>query len=354
MVKAKDSPPFFRRGERGPLRVGELALLIDRKGRRYLVQLQAGQALHTHTGVVLHDEVLGQEEGVQLRSSKGATFLVLRPTLADYVLKMARGAQVIYPKDLGAILLAADIFPGARVLEAGLGSGALTLALLQAVGPEGHVTSYEIRSDFLAQGLRNIEQYWGGRPPHLTARLRDVYAGIEERDLDRVLFDLPEPWQAVEHAFAALRPGGLVLGYLPTTPQVHRFALALQEHGGFGLIEVREVLERPWEVSPQSLRPAHRMVAHTGFLVTARRLPKGEPTLGPAQSLVRVPEAVEGRGVRADGEHDERREDLTEEQSHGQDQDAPGAGEEAHLAHDAEPFGARTDVAHQERPSGGG
>lgn len=193
-----------------------------------------------------------------------------------------RRAQPIYPKDLGAILIRADLYPGARVLEAGTGTGALTLAALRAVGPAGHVTSYEAREDFAKAAQEAIEQTLGGLPPNLELKVGDVYAGVEEREVDRVLLDLPEPWQAVPMVAAALRPGGIVFAHCPNVSQVQRFCDALRDAGGFGLIETVELLERGWTVRGRSLRPAHRMVAHTGFLTFARRLagPDGFETEG--------------------------------------------------------------------------
>ncbi len=194
----------------------------------------------------------------------------MRPTLAEYVLEMPRGAQVIYPKDLGPIMILADVFPGARVLESGVGSGALTLALLRAVGEHGHVTGYEIRDDFARRARTNVEGFLGPDIP-LDIEVRDVYDGIGHDDLDRILLDLPEPWRVVKHAEQALHPGGIMLAYLPTIGQVSRLR---EELAGspFGMIETLEVLQRTWHVDGQSVRPDHRMVAHTGFLTHARLL----------------------------------------------------------------------------------
>jgi tRNA (adenine57-N1/adenine58-N1)-methyltransferase len=196
--------------------------------------------------------------------------IAVRPTLAEYVLEMPRGAQVIYPKDLGPILVLADIFPGARVFESGMGSGALTLALLRAVGPTGYVTGYEIRDDFAHRAVKNVHGFLGEHVP-LDVRVRDVYEGIDERGLDRVLLDLPEPWRVVKHAAEALRPGGILCAYLPTILQVGRLREELAA-GPFGMLDTLEVLQRAWHVEGQSIRPDHRMVAHTGFLTVARLL----------------------------------------------------------------------------------
>lgn len=249
---------------------GDLVLLVDRKQRRYLVTLASGKTFHSHAGTLDHDQLIGGDEGRRLRTSGGAELVVLRPTFADYVLKMKRGAQVIYPKDIGPILVYGDVFPGAKVVEAGIGSGALTMALLRAVGPDGHVTSYERREDHAAQARANIAAFCGEVPNH-ELRIGDVSAGIVERGVDRVLLDLPEPWTVVPAAAAALRTGGILLSYLPSVPQVQKAVAAMDEHG-FGFRETFEVMQRGWNIDGLSVRPDHRMVAHTGFLTVARLL----------------------------------------------------------------------------------
>jgi tRNA (adenine57-N1/adenine58-N1)-methyltransferase len=183
---------------------------------------------------------------------------------------MPRGAQVIYPKDIGPILMLADIFPGARILESGVGSGALTSALLRAIGPTGHVTGYEIRDDFAARAIANVHGFLGDDVP-LDVHVRDVYEGIDERDLDRVVLDLPEPWRVVKHAAEAIRPGGILIAYLPTILQVGRLREEIAA-SPFGMAETLEVMHRGWHVEGQAIRPDHRMVAHTGFLTVARHL----------------------------------------------------------------------------------
>lgn len=261
---------------RGPFAPGERVLLVGAKGRRHLVVLEPGAVLHLHTGTVSHDEIIGREEGTAVATSLGARLVAVRPTLEDYVLKMPRGAQVIYPKDIGQILVLADVGPGDRVFEAGVGSGALTMALVRAVVPGGHVLSYEVREDFAARARCNVERFFGaaaGTPEvPLTIELRDAYEGIGACDLDKVILDLPEPWQVVKHAEAALRPGGIFLAYLPTIGQVARLT---EELSGprWGMVGTVEVLLRSWHVTEQSVRPDHRMVAHTGFLTRARLLP---------------------------------------------------------------------------------
>jgi tRNA (adenine57-N1/adenine58-N1)-methyltransferase len=252
---------------RGPLAAGERVLLVDPRGRRYLVRLVEGGAFHTHAGVVSHDEVVGRSEGSAVSASSGRRFVVVRPTLADVVLKMPRGAQVIYPKDLGAIVMAADVGPGVRVLEAGVGSGALSMAMLRA-GAE--VLGYELRADFAERAAANVAEFLGPGAP-FTIEQRDVYEGIDAAGLDRVVLDLPEPWRVLAHARHALRPGGILVAYLPSITQVAELRGQLPAHG-FGLAETAELLRRTWHVEARSVRPDHRMVAHTGFLTSARLL----------------------------------------------------------------------------------
>jgi tRNA (adenine57-N1/adenine58-N1)-methyltransferase len=255
------------------LNVGERVMLIDAKDRRYLVTLKEGSAFHTHAGIVQHDDVIGSLEGSSIRSSTERHFLVLRPTLSDVVLKMPRGAQVIYPKDLGAILMQADVGPGMRVLEAGVGSGALSMTLLRA---GASITAYEIREDFAQHAKSNVRDMLGDDIKY-NVEIRDVTQGIDEVGLDRVILDMPEPWDVVKHAESALRPGGIFLTYLPTITQVQLVREALHQLS-FGLEETVEILRRTWHVDGRSVRPDHRMVAHTGFLTSARRL------VGPAEN----------------------------------------------------------------------
>jgi len=255
-----------------PFVPGEQVLLIDLKKRRYLITLTEGKEFHSHSGVVGHDAVIGSAEGTSFRSSHGMMYIAIRPTLADFVLKMPRGAQVIYPKDLGPILLHADIFPGARVLESGVGSGALSMTLLRA-GAE--VIGYELREDFAARAAKNVIGFLGDPGDRYRVEHRDCYEGIDETDLDRIVLDLPEPWQVVKHAVRALHPGGILLAYTPQITQAVQLRETLAE-SAFGMAETIEVLQRGWHIEGQSVRPDHRMVAHTGFLTHARLL--GSPT----------------------------------------------------------------------------
>lgn len=250
-----------------PLAPGERALLVDTKGRRYLITLESGAEFHTHNGVLAHDDILGSGEGRSVRSTRGGRFTVLRPTLADFVLKMPRGAQVIYPKDLGPILVLADVFPGAKVLESGIGSGALSMTLLRA-GAVVH--GYELREDFATRAQANVASFLGTEATErYHVEIRDCYEGIDLTELDRVILDLPEPWQVVEHARGALRAGGILVAYSPSIMQVARLHEALDQHP-FAFAQTIEVLQRSWHVEGQAVRPDHRMVAHTGFLTQAR------------------------------------------------------------------------------------
>ena len=255
---------------RGRFSEGDPVLLIDRKGRRYLMTLHQDLALHTHVGVLPHGDIIGQEQGGWYRTSHGQSLLALKPTLGDHILEMPRGTQVVYPKDLGTILIMADIFPGATVVEAGLGSGGLTTTLLRAVGPSGRVVTYEVREDMVAGGLKNIRALVG-EPANHTLHLGDIYQGIGEREVDRIVLDVPEPWHVVPLAAEALNMGGILLSFLPTVLQIHQLVQALTSDGRFQLVETVEVMLRPWSVTQRSVRPVHRMVAHTGFITTARR-----------------------------------------------------------------------------------
>jgi tRNA (adenine57-N1/adenine58-N1)-methyltransferase catalytic subunit len=250
-------------------------VFLDARGRRFLVRLEGGATFHFHGGAVPHDLVIGSEEGTTVHSTTGAPLVCFRPRLADFVLKMGRGAQVIYPKDVGPILVYADIGPGARVLEAGTGSGGLTLALCRAVGPEGRVVSYEKREEFREVARANAEGFFGKVPSWLELRAGDVreVAGSGET-YHRVLLDLPEPWGVLHEVGSVLVPGGILCGYLPTTGQVQELGMALTE-GGYVEVQTFEVMIRTWHVAARSVRPDHRMIGHTGFITVARRASGG-------------------------------------------------------------------------------
>jgi tRNA (adenine57-N1/adenine58-N1)-methyltransferase len=252
-----------------PLTEGEQVLLVDATQRRYLVTLAATGEFHSHNGVLPHSALIGEEEGISVRSSGGSRLLAIRPTLSDFVLKMPRGAQVIYPKDLGPILMLADIFPGARVLESGVGSGALSMTLLRAGAV---VNGYEMREDFANRARKNVATFLGDEAAsRYEVEIRDAYEGVDLTDLDRVILDLPEPWQMVAHAAKALRRGGLLVAYTPQITQAAQLRATLGDYG-FGLADTLEVLNRGWHIDGLSVRPDHRMVAHTGFLTSARLL----------------------------------------------------------------------------------
>ena len=248
---------------------GEQILLIDSKKRRYLIELKAGGEFHTHVGAVLHDDLIGLADGSSLKSNRGGVFSTVRPTMSDFVLKMPRGAQVIYPKDLGPILMLADLFPGAQVFESGVGSGALSMTMLRA---GANITGYEIREDFAERAKKNVKDALGEKAlDQYDVLIRDAYEGIEEKDFDRMVLDLPEPWSVVPHAKTALRSGGIILAYTPSILQAAKFKEALEEND-FALIETMEVMNRTWHIEGQAVRPDHRMVAHTAFLTHARLL----------------------------------------------------------------------------------
>lgn len=255
---------------------GELIFLHDRAGRVYQLTLKPGGTLSLHSGTLSHDLLIGKEEGSLVTTHTGTRLLALRPTFAERVTGRRRQAQPIYPKDLAAILMYADVHPGDLVIEAGSGTGALTAALVRAVGPNGRVVSYEVREDFLELARAAVSDALEGIPDYLTMQLGDVYEGVAEVDFDRALLDLPEPWQAIPAFAGALRPGGVIFAHCPNVSQVGRFCDGLRDYGGFGLIQTMELLQRGWTIRGRSMRPDHRMVAHTGFLTFARRLAGSE------------------------------------------------------------------------------
>jgi tRNA (adenine57-N1/adenine58-N1)-methyltransferase catalytic subunit len=266
-------PPGVPRARGGPFRPGDRVQLTDPKGRRYTVTLEPGGQYHTHRGGLAHDDIIGRPEGSVVVSAVGTPYLALRPLLADYVLSMPRGAQVIYPKDAAQILMWGDVYPGARVLEAGAGSGALTCSLLQAAGPQGSVVSYELRADHLEHAERNVRLFFGETPPNWTLHLGDVALHVGE--VDRVVLDMLAPWEVLPGISAALIPGGVLVGYVATTTQLSRLVETLREQQCWTEPQAWETLMRPWHVVGLAVRPEHRMQGHTAFLVTARRLAHG-------------------------------------------------------------------------------
>ncbi len=260
---------------RGPLRAGDQVQLTDPKGRVHTITLEPGREFHTHRGALRHDDLIGSPEGVVVRASGGTAYLALRPLLADYVLSMPRGAQVVYPKDAAEVVAFGDIFPGARVVEAGAGSGALTCSLLRAVGEGGLVSSYERRADFAAVAQANVERFFGGPHPAWRLTVGDLAGSLMDQEVDRVVLDMLAPWEVLDAVSAALLPGGVIVCYVATTTQLARTVEALRTHGTFTEPAAWESLLRPWHVEGLAVRPDHRMVGHTGFLVTSRRLADG-------------------------------------------------------------------------------
>ncbi|WP_420122813.1 tRNA (adenine-N1)-methyltransferase [Nakamurella sp.] len=257
----------------GAFRPGDRVQLTDQKGRKYTVILEEGATYHTHRGALAHDSLIGQPEGCVVTSAGGSPYLALRPLLTDYVLSMPRGAAVIYPKDAAQIVHWGDIFPGATVLEAGAGSGALTCSLLRAVGEQGRVVSYEVRQDHADHAVRNVERFFGGRPANWTLTVADLNEHREP--VDRVVLDMLEPWAVLPTVADCLIPGGVLTVYVPTTTQLSRIAEDLRAHGGFTEPSAWETLHRPWHLVGLAVRPEHRMAGHTAFLLTARRLAPG-------------------------------------------------------------------------------
>lgn len=252
-----------------PLQPGDMVLLVDAKHRRYLVTLEAGGEFHSHAGFIAHDDLIGRDAGREVRSTRRSTYLVLRPTLSDVILKMPRGAQVVYPKDIGPILMLADLQPGVRVLESGVGSGALSMGMLRA---GADIVGYELREDFAVRAQRNVRGFLGeGVMGRYRVQVRDCYEGIEETGLDRIVLDLPEPWRVVPHAVEALVPSGILVAYTPQITQAAQLRAVLDRHG-FAQAETLEIMQRGWHIEGQAVRPNHRMVGHTGFLTHARLL----------------------------------------------------------------------------------
>jgi len=249
---------------------GDSVLFIDRKEREYLRTLRSGTRVNLRSGSVAADDLIGTPEGRVVENTARESFLMLRPTFAQLIPHVPRQAQVIYPKDIGPILMWGDIYPGATVIEVGTGPGALSMAMLRAVGASGRLISYELREEFATMAQTNVKRFYG-ETPNWTVKIRDAHDGFDERGVDRLTIDIAEPWGLLPQVYEALRPGGLVLGYVPTVLQVKGFVDGLRAHGGFAAAQSFETLTRFWTVRGLSVRPEHRMVAHTGFIVVGRR-----------------------------------------------------------------------------------
>lgn len=262
----------------GPFQPGDRVQLTDAKRRHFTLILQPGAKFHSHKGIVEHDQIIGMDEGSVVRSTLGADYLLFRHLMVDHVLSMPRGAAVIYPKDSAQIILEGDIFPGARVLEAGAGSGALSMSLLRAIGESGQLISYEIRQDHLDYAMSNVDEFFGGRPATWDPRLGDL-TQVTVEDLggpvDRVVLDMLEPWECLPVVRDVLIPGGVFMTYVATVPQLMKVMEGIRELQCFTEPKAWESLVREWKVEGLATRPEHRMNAHTAFLIWARRLADG-------------------------------------------------------------------------------
>jgi len=255
--------------------MGDRVQLTDAKGKLYSITLQPNQEWHTHNGWIVHNEVVGLPEGSVIETTGGLKFLAFKPLISDYVLSMPRGATIVYPKDAAMILGVADIAPGTTVLEAGVGSGALSISLLRAVGPEGSVDSFEKREEFAQIATKNITQYFGSKPDNWSITLGPVQEAEHTKKYDRVILDMLAPWECVDMAYHVLHPGGVYLAYVATTTQLSATAEAIKESGKFTEPESTETIIRGWHHEGLAVRPQHRMIGHTGFLLVARRLADG-------------------------------------------------------------------------------
>jgi tRNA (adenine57-N1/adenine58-N1)-methyltransferase len=301
---------------RGPLRPGERVQLTDEKGRMNTITLTPGGAFHTHKGFLPHDEIIGLEEGTVVANTVGHRYQALRPLLSDFVLSMPRGAAVVYPKDAAQIVTMADIFPGARVVEAGVGSGALSISLLRAVGDGGRLHSFERREEFADVARGNVETFFGGPHPAWQVSLGDfqdeVVKSEEPGSVDRVVLDMLAPWECLDAVATVLAPGGVWINYVATVTQLSRTAEAIREDGRFTEPEGWESMVRGWHLEGLAVRPDHRMVAHTGFLLTARRLAGGVTGLTPKRRPSKTEFAAEDVQVWAGNEEDWNAEGLGE------------------------------------------
>jgi tRNA (adenine57-N1/adenine58-N1)-methyltransferase len=287
---------------RGPFREGDRVQLTDSKGRMHTITLTAGKQFHTHRGILEHDTLIGQPEGSVVRTTNEVEYLALRPLLADFVLSMPRGAAVVYPKDAGQVVAMGDIFPGAVVVEAGVGSGALTMSLLRAVGDAGHLRSVERRAEFATIARANVEEFFGGPHPAWELTVGDLVEVLDRdvapQSVDRVVLDMLAPWECLDAVARVLVPGGVVICYVATATQLSRVAETARAQGSFTEPQAWESLVRGWHLEGLAVRPQHRMVGHTGFLVTARRL---APDVAPPLRRRRPAKgATESEGAEAD------------------------------------------------------
>lgn len=271
----------------GVFAIGDRVQLTDAKGRKFTVILEEGKQFHTHRGGIAHDDLIGSPEGSIVAATSGTEYLALRPLLVDYVLSMPRGAQVIYPKDAAQIVTEGDIFPGARVLEAGAGSGALTCSLLRAVGERGEVVSYEIRDDHAEHALRNVETFFSGSPANWSLIVDDLAHIDTGERFDRIVLDMVAPWEPLEVVRIILKPGGVLTIYVATVTQLSRVIEAIREQGCWTEPRAWESLVRDWSAVGLAVRPEHKMQGHTAFLITARRLADGTTTLRPQRRPTR-------------------------------------------------------------------
>lgn len=268
----QEQPTYTRRGDFAP---GDLVQLTDPKGKLHTISLVPGRTFHTHRGGVAHDDIIGRPQGSVIAGAGGAQFLALKPLLDDFVLSMPRGAAVIYPKDAARIIGVAGLGPGSRVAEGGVGSGALTCSLLRAVGPTGQVHSYERREEFAKVARGNVERWFGVAPDQWSLHLGDMAIDLAERELDAVILDMVAPWECLESSAAALAPGGVLVAYVATTTQMSRFVESARVAGCWTEPRAEEIIVRTWHLDGLAVRPDHRMIGHTAFLITARRLAPG-------------------------------------------------------------------------------
>ncbi len=284
--------------------IGDRVQLTDIKGRQHPVVLDANKEFHTNHGAILHNELLGQPQGITVKSTGNMTYLALKPLLTDFVLSMPRGAAVVYPKDAAAIVGFADIFPGAVVVEAGVGSGALSCSLLRAIGTSGHLYSYERREDFARVAIKNVSNFFGQAPDTWTVTvgdLQDQVGALAESSVDRVVLDMLAPWECITHIARILKPGGVAIFYVATTTQMSRVVEDLRLDKRWTDPHAQELIQRPWHVEGLAVRPNHRMQGHTGFLVTCRRLAPGTilppRRIRPAKGMSAVSEEPLNKGI---------------------------------------------------------